>query len=429
VHPIERRSEPVLLVSPDLRPSVLGVARALQHGALLRGFVTGMALPTGAVRVAERLRLKALPAAFRSRVLPSWLEVPTELVWRQDLLNQVARRAGLPEVLTHALWRRSEPAFDARVARRWAGRVPCIYGIENASVETFEAQRRSGGATVLWQVIAHPATLQRVEAAQLQAQPSANDAYARVRERDRAWVDARKQRQFAASDLIVCNSPFVRDSFVQAGVESARLACVPTACPTPGDDRLAEPSRDPRVLLFAGPLSLRKGVVELLQAFRALQPRAGVELWLAGKPTLPVHLLGELPPGVRLLGHVSHGALLDLMRRATLFVLPSWAEGRSHAVLEALSVGLPCVTTAASGCTDLVVDGQTGRIVPAGDAPALARALAQCLDDPQALRTMAGRCLEAARAWNATAFERAHSQVLRELLAGRDGPAAPRRSS
>lgn len=428
MHSIERRSEPVLLVAPDLRPSVLGVARALQRDRLLRGFVTGIALPAGVARVAGRLGLDQLPAAFRSRVVPPWLEVPTDAMWRQDVLNQIARRAGLSDVITHALWRRSEPAFDARVARRWAGRAPILYGVENACVDTFEAQRRLGGSTALWQVIAHPATLRRAEEAQLRAHPAAHDAYARVQERDRARIDARKQRQFAAADRIVCNSPFVLESFVQAGVEPARLACVPTACPTP-DDGLPEPSRAPRVLLFAGPLSLRKGIPELLQAFRALQPRAGVELWLAGKSTLPAHMLADTPPGVRLLGQVSRSALLDIMRRASLFVLPTWAEGRSHAVLEALSVGLPCVTTLASGCTDLVVDGQTGRIVPAGDAQALARALAECLDDPHVLRQMAGRCLERARAWNAEAFERAHNQVLRELLESRDGARASRESS
>lgn len=66
-------------------------------------------------------------------------------------------------------------------------------------------------------------------------------------------------------------------------------------------------------------------------------------------------------------------ALLPLM---DVFVLPSLAEGISNAILEAMAAGLPVVAAAVGGNPELVVEGHTGRLVPAGDAAALAAAMA-----------------------------------------------------
>lgn len=67
----------------------------------------------------------------------------------------------------------------------------------------------------------------------------------------------------------------------------------------------------------------------------------------------------------------------QVMRGLDLFVLPSLAEGISNTILEAMASGLPVVATAVGGNADLVADGRSGQIVPAGDVLALAAALAR----------------------------------------------------
>lgn len=69
-----------------------------------------------------------------------------------------------------------------------------------------------------------------------------------------------------------------------------------------------------------------------------------------------------------------------VMRGLDLFVLPSLAEGISNTILEAMACGLPVVATDVGGNADLVEDGRTGQIVPAGDVPALADALCRWAD-------------------------------------------------
>lgn len=84
----------------------------------------------------------------------------------------------------------------------------------------------------------------------------------------------------------------------------------------------------------------------------------------------------------------------DLLRSFDVFVLPSKTEGISNTILEAMSSGLPVVATDVGGNGELIVDGQTGLLVPADDSEAMAGALERYLTEP-VLRTAHG---EASRA-------------------------------
>jgi glycosyltransferase involved in cell wall biosynthesis len=79
----------------------------------------------------------------------------------------------------------------------------------------------------------------------------------------------------------------------------------------------------------------------------------------------------------------------SLLQTMDVFVLPSLAEGISNTVLEAMATGLPVVATAVGGNPELVTEGQTGHLVPAGDAQALCSALVRIVESP-ALRSNMG---------------------------------------
>ena len=75
----------------------------------------------------------------------------------------------------------------------------------------------------------------------------------------------------------------------------------------------------------------------------------------------------------------------EIMRGLDLFVLPSLREGISNTILEAMASGLPVIATRVGGSPELIADGETGTLVPVGDAQAMARAIRAYLDNPQAL--------------------------------------------
>ncbi len=83
------------------------------------------------------------------------------------------------------------------------------------------------------------------------------------------------------------------------------------------------------------------------------------------------------PNNVKIVGHVD--CIEDYFQMADFYILPSTNEGMPNVVLEALSTGLPCVTTTVSGCSDLVRDGENGFLFPPNDSEGLKIALQKLL--------------------------------------------------
>ena len=152
----------------------------------------------------------------------------------------------------------------------------------------------------------------------------------------------------------------------------------------------------PPRILYAGLLSPRKGVTDLVRASRLLLAR-GIdhELVIAGGtpdegPEAEEAARREDSPAARWLGPQPHEAMRDLYRSADVFCLPSWWEAMPLSVLEAMATGLPVVATPVGDVPRVVRPGETGLLVPLQDEEALADALAELLTDP-AKRTAWGR--------------------------------------
>ena len=75
-----------------------------------------------------------------------------------------------------------------------------------------------------------------------------------------------------------------------------------------------------------------------------------------------------------------------LLRGLDCFVLPSLAEGVSNTILEAMATSLPVIATRVGANGELVEDGMTGRLVPAADSEALARAMIDYFKEPAMAR-------------------------------------------
>ena len=182
-----------------------------------------------------------------------------------------------------------------------------------------------------------------------------------------------------------------------ARVELARLGVdVPTA---------AAAARDPALVAAAGSLIEKKGHQVLVDACRLLVARGlAVRCEIAGEGPLRGALERRIDQeGLRghvtLRGHLPRDETLGLLARASVAVLasvPSASEGEDGipvALIEALARATPVVATSVSGIPELVVDGETGFLVPPGDPAALAAAIERLLRDPGLARRLgeAGR--------------------------------------
>ncbi len=193
---------------------------------------------------------------------------------------------------------------------------------------------------------------------------------------------------------IIAVSTEVRDSLASA-LGTQRIVVIDNGI----DTAMFSPTRiahDPPRILYAGVLSPRKGVLDLLAASELLTER-GVEheLWLAGgTPGEGAHaeavVRSASAKAARWLGVKPPDAMPELYRNADIFCLPSWWEAMPLSVLEAMASSLPVVATRVGDVPRAVSDGITGHLVTPKDPAELANALESLLCNLE-LRTNMGR--------------------------------------
>ena len=120
---------------------------------------------------------------------------------------------------------------------------------------------------------------------------------------------------------------------------------------------------------------------------------------------------------VRFLGRRSDA--VDFIASADVFVNPSDVEGLPLVVIEAMMAGTPVVATAVGGVPTVVRDGETGRLVPAGDPRALAAAMTDLITDPERAAKMADRARTLAESnFSLEGMVTAHEALYRRVLNG-----------
>ena len=172
---------------------------------------------------------------------------------------------------------------------------------------------------------------------------------------------------------------------IHLGVDLKKISYQPRTMP--GDD-------SPITLLYCGRLVKKKGIEDALYAFaRVVDRYPNLVFRIVGDGPLRLSLLRriremDLSASVQVLGALPHRQVLMEMARAHLFVLPSKMahngdmEGTPTVLLEAQASGLPVLSTLHADIPEVVLDGETGFLVPEDDSNALAKKLTVLLDHP-----------------------------------------------
>jgi glycosyltransferase involved in cell wall biosynthesis len=179
----------------------------------------------------------------------------------------------------------------------------------------------------------------------------------------RRWKDPRK----TSPKVHVIPPPFEIDAF-------------------PAAQSAGSQARESRVLGVVGRLSQEKGhrfLIAAMPEILAGEPRA--QLLIVGAGPLEAALRAQvealdLSEHVRFLGHVQD--VVSAFARIDILVVPSLSESFSLVTIEGMMMGLPVVGATAGGLPEVIIEGQTGLLVPPGDSAALARACQYLLSNP-----------------------------------------------
>ena len=248
---------------------------------------------------------------------------------------------------------------------------------------------------------------------------------AEVERRWHLWVDRWTHR---GCRFTIGNSPSVIDHLAaRAGIPRTRLRLVRGGI-DPGPLRQASPidlaeigvGVGHPIVFWAGRLDPVKGLAILLDAFDTIRRQTGAHLLLAGSGPMHAALVERISDlamtdCVHLLG--TRGDIPRLLQTADVFVFPSRTEGLPNALLEAMAVPCPIVTTDVPGCRDLIEHEKTGLVVPYGDPATLAASIKRLLNEPELARRLARRASEAVeRDWHSNRMFEAYASVYAEIL-------------
>jgi glycosyltransferase involved in cell wall biosynthesis len=223
------------------------------------------------------------------------------------------------------------------------------------------------------------------------------------------WTTFRLERaSLRRADFLCSESNYIAGktrSLFRLAKGADRVIYNPVEVPASVSDDL----RSPRTVMFAGTLTMKKGIVSLVRAWPGVRAKAGeAELHIWGKDgqteqggSMKEYLETLIPPEIKgsivFHGHVALPDLLAGFQRAGIVVLPSYSEGFALTPLHAMAAGCPVVYTTRGSGPELIEDGLTGLLIDPERPEEIAGAILNLLADPGTARSIGTRARDAVR--------------------------------
>lgn len=377
---------------------VRALLRALDGKNLLARFFTTLAAPPENI-------LRLLPRPLREQLARRRFALPHSRISTRparEITRLVANAAGIKSLTAHESGAASLDAvyrdldrFTATWVHKNSEEIRAVYCYEDGALETFRAAASHRLARIYELPIAYWETSRRIlddEAARLpEWEPTL------FATRDSAEKCERKTQEIHLADIVVCPGKFVLDSMPKNIRHEKKCVVAKYGSPILPHLNRSDSTKSKLRVLFAGSMSQRKGLSDLFAAVKLLR-RSDVELVVFGSAILPMEFYRRQFDAFAYEPPRPHAAVLELMQRCDLLVLPSLVEGRALVQQEALACGLPLITTANAGAEDLIEEGSTGFLVPVRSPEKIAEKIAWFADHREQLPAMR----EAARTKAAT---------------------------
>ncbi|MDZ8225835.1 MULTISPECIES: glycosyltransferase family 4 protein [unclassified Nostoc] len=212
-------------------------------------------------------------------------------------------------------------------------------------------------------------------------------------------IVAQELREYEMADKVAVPSLFVKRSFIAQGFPEKRLVLnhfgtnIKSFSSGLKQDNLFR-------IIYAGSLSVRKGIYYLVKAFREADISNSELCLVGGATTETPHLITEADKRIKLIGHVPQLQLVDYYRNSSVFVMASIEEGLAYVQAQALACGLPLICTTNTGGEDLlrmsgvesvkldmgIEEYPAGYLVPVRNSEAIAICLKNLANNSQLLQ-------------------------------------------
>jgi glycosyltransferase involved in cell wall biosynthesis len=411
----------IFAANPSHSPSVRQGVKALHERGLLDVFATGYVdhpddpLSSTIKQVVRLVR----PSYVRQLERRAFHDLPFKKIRTYpvgQLLQDAADKLIGNPTLTDRIWEWKEHRFDRWVARQLHDGIDAVHVNEHVALATIRSARRRGILTFYRQPSQHHSFFTGVYREQTRQYPEIEGGRGHLHDSPlSAKRNTRRDREIDLADYVLVKSSFTKRTLTDADVDPEKILVTPYGCPAVAPKQQSVPERV--TFLNAGTQNLRKGLHLLYEAWDRLAPDPDTAtLRLIGAMALPDHLRQGLPGAVQYEDSIPHDELMDRYRNASVFVLPSLADGFAMVVTEAMSRGLPVITTENTGAADLITHEENGFIIPANDVDALVQQMRWCIKNKHRLPEIGTNAVETARQWQWSDYRREFARSMREKI-------------
>jgi glycosyltransferase involved in cell wall biosynthesis len=346
------------------------LARAMNEAGLLQALITDVYFPLDKGWFASTVGNLLPPAATTKRFCP---QIGSPLV------QLPAAAIGINALMYSSRWFELN-RFKDRALSRMARHVAQCHGsslfcYSYYASEAFKAGRHSLKHRFIFQLHPHPKTVRFLLEEEINRVPSARASL--MNEHELSLSQKEFERLSAEPHLAngwVAASSYTARTLAEHGIPLERIHVVPYGVDSAKFIEREKPPEhgEPFRIVFVGSMAQRKGLSYLLDAVRMLHS-PDVKVSLCGRGMIDRTLLGNYKDlNLELNVGLPIEELIRQLHKADVFVLPSLTEGFAHVVLEAMSCGVPVITTPHTCAGDVMEDGVHGFIVPIRDARAIA---------------------------------------------------------
>ena len=391
----------MILSHPTGNANVRAVAEGFAQAGLLDTYYTSIACfpNTWAYKLASIGPLKEL----KKRSYSSVIRPHTKLYPWDELGRLLALKLGKTNWLEHEIGHfcidKVYQRFDQYVASQLkSGQT--VYAYEDGALDTFKKAKYLGNTCIYDLPIGYWRSMHRLLKDEKERRPlwastltGFNDSEMKLK---------RKDEELKLADHIFVASSFTKQTLLEFSGTLAPISVIPYGFPKAFTGRVYDSVRQRKLkLLFVGGLSQRKGIANLFESIKDLN--AKVELTIVGRKVVEnCKPLNEGLKKYKWFPSLPHNEILDLMKINDVLVFPSLFEGFGLVITEAMSQGMPVITTERTVGPDFIKSGENGWLIKAGDTEHLKATIENLLINPKVVTDIGREALSLSikRSWS-----------------------------
>lgn len=402
-----------IISNPNLAPYIKESVIAYQDFAMLSYFFTSICIPNYLNKyinyLPEKLQNNLKRRAF-DQLKTSHLKTS---IWRETLRILTTKFGN--NNLADYVWEWAEKSFDKNVARHVSKDTLFFHGYEHACYYSLKKAKQLGIKIFYEQPSQHHTYFTKIVEEQLALYPELISEATLLLNDDKAKRrNERRDAELLLSDYIICNSTFTKYTLLKAGISQDKLIVIPYGFPaiTP----IVPKSNKCIRFIYAGNLSLRKGIHLLIAAWKLVSKDLNCELILMGSQQLPVSIFDNLPENIKFIPNQPYEKAQALIKTAHVFVLPTLADGFGMVISESMAAGVPVITTKASAGLDLIEPFKDGLLIESANINALYDAISWCITHNNQLAEMGLNAQRKASLYPWDAYRKKLVQTVRERI-------------